>query len=33
MAISKTVERFSLERWQSDMAEVWGEVLAREHRR
>jgi len=33
MAISKTVERFSLERWQADMAEVWGEVLAREHGR
>jgi glycosyltransferase involved in cell wall biosynthesis len=29
VAISRTVERFSLDRWQSDMAEVWREVLAR----
>jgi glycosyltransferase involved in cell wall biosynthesis len=29
VAISRTVERFSLDRWQSDMAEVWRDVLAR----
>lgn len=28
VAISRTVERFSLERWQADMASVWGDVLA-----
>ncbi|MGI8659222.1 MAG: glycosyltransferase [Candidatus Limnocylindria bacterium] len=27
VAISKTVERFSLERWQADMARVWDRVL------
>ncbi len=32
VAISRTVERFSLDRWQSDMAEVWREVLARGRR-
>ncbi|MGH2444602.1 MAG: glycosyltransferase [Candidatus Limnocylindria bacterium] len=31
--ISKTVERFSLDRWQADMASVWRDVLAREHDR
>ncbi len=28
IAVSRTVERFSLDRWQADMAAVWGRVLA-----
>ena len=32
VTISRTVQRFSLQRWQADMAEVWREVLARDHR-
>jgi glycosyltransferase involved in cell wall biosynthesis len=28
IAVSRTVERFSLERWQADMAAVWSDVLA-----
>lgn len=30
--ISRTVERFSLERWQADMADAWSRVLARSRR-
>jgi glycosyltransferase involved in cell wall biosynthesis len=29
VAISRTVERFSLDRWQADMAAMWDEVLER----
>lgn len=32
VAVSRTVERFSLERWQEDMAAVWADVLT-DHRR
>jgi hypothetical protein len=30
--VSHTVERFSLERWQADMAGVWGRVFDERHR-